>query len=169
MKAAVGTLNKSKLKAVETAWQIGDVQGFDIPSGVSDQPFGHEETIEGAVNRAKGAAEKLPGAVGIGLEGGVTETPHGLFICNWGALVTPDGREPFIAAGASFRLPDELAEPLRQGEELGPLMRTYSHNKNISQEEGAVGFFTNHRITRDQMFEHILELLIGQWEFSKRT
>ncbi|MDZ5712516.1 DUF84 family protein [Jeotgalibacillus haloalkalitolerans] len=167
MNLAVGTKNKAKVSAAENCWTFGDVLGFKTESGVKDQPFGHEETRQGAINRAINAAALMPGAAGIGLEGGVAETADGLFICNWGALVVPGFKEPFTASGASIRLPEELAGPLREGQELGPLMEQFSRQLNIRQNEGAVGFFTNGRITRAQMFEHIVELLIGQWEYEK--
>ncbi|TFD98279.1 DUF84 family protein [Jeotgalibacillus salarius] len=167
MNIAVGTNNKAKVSAVENCWTFGNVKSFQTESGVKDQPFGHEETMQGAINRAKYAAKSYEGAAGIGLEGGVAETANGLYICNWGALYVPGYKEPFTASGASIRLPEELAEPLRNGAELGPIMEQFSKQKNIRQNEGAVGFFTNGRISRARMFEHIVELLIGQWEYAK--
>lgn len=167
MNLAVGTKNQAKVQAAENCWTFGEVKGFKTVSGVNDQPFGHEETKQGAINRAVNAASFFPEAAGIGLEGGVAEMSDGLYICNWGALVVPGFKEPFTASGASFRLPEELAERLREGHELGPLMEAFSRQKNIRQNDGAVGFFTNGRITRAQMFEHIVELLIGQWEYKK--
>ncbi|MBM7578988.1 DUF84 family protein [Jeotgalibacillus terrae] len=167
MNLAVGTVNPAKVSAVKSCWSFGEVRGFKTESGVKDQPFGHDETRQGAINRAFNAAALFDGACGIGLEGGVTEHQDGLYICNWGALFVPGFKETFTASGAGIRLPDELAAPLRNGEELGPLMEQYSMQKNIRQNEGAVGFFSNGRITRAQMFEHIVELLIGQWEYAK--
>ncbi|KIL47280.1 hypothetical protein KP77_23850 [Jeotgalibacillus alimentarius] len=167
MNLAVGTVNQAKVSAVKSCWLFGEVKGFKTQSGVKDQPFGHDETRQGAINRAINAAKCFDGAAGIGLEGGVAEHHDGLYICNWGALYVPGIKEPFTASGASIRLPDEIAAPLRNGEELGPLMEQYSKQKNIRQNEGAVGFFTNGRISRSQMFEHIVELLIGQWEYTR--
>ncbi|WP_404404407.1 DUF84 family protein [Jeotgalibacillus malaysiensis] len=167
MNLALGTTNKAKVQAAEACWNFGEVRGFKTESGVNDQPFGHDETRQGAINRAVNAASCFPEAAGLGLEGGVAEMVDGLYICNWGALTVPGFKEPFTASGASIRLPDELAVPLREGQELGPLMQEFSSQKNIRQHDGAVGFFTNGRITRAQMFEHIVELLIGQWKYEK--
>ena len=50
-----------------------------------------EETMQGAINRAKRALEEGEAPIGIGLEG-VMKTEHGLFMCNWGALATMDGK-----------------------------------------------------------------------------
>ncbi len=54
-------------------------------SGVAEQPFSDEETVLGAVNRARNALRLVKADIGIGLEGGVVETGHGLFFCAIGA------------------------------------------------------------------------------------
>ena len=98
----------------------------------------------------------------------MVETPYGLFICNWGALITKSGNQ-FIAGGARIKLPDAVAVELSRGRELGPVMDEYTKKQDIRKFEGAVGVFSNGRITRDRMFEHIMELLIGQYEYTERT
>ncbi len=99
--------------------------------------------------------------------GGVVETPFGLFVCNWGALVVK-GESPIIAGGARIRLPEDVAERLRKGEELGPVMEDVSKVRNVSKKEGAIGIFTNNVITRDEMFTHVMKILIGQFQFRKK-
>lgn len=163
MNVAVGSNNPAKIRAVERVMN-GPVEALDVPSGVSSQPFSDEETQLGAVNRAKACV--LAGAqVGIGLEGGVAEMNGELFLCNWGALVTQDGRV-FVAGGAKIPLPDKIAKPLRDGQELGPVMAEYTSDKDIRKKAGAIGIFTNGELTRDDMFEHIVKMLYGQYQFS---
>ena len=41
-----------------------------MQSGVSPQPFSDEETIQGAINRARAAVKETGADIGIGLEGG---------------------------------------------------------------------------------------------------
>ncbi|TDL35460.1 DUF84 family protein [Jeotgalibacillus sp. S-D1] len=171
---AIGTENKAKLSAVEqafkhlAAYSSIKFEGISAPSLVSEQPFDDEETLLGAINRASFAQQSINASIGIGLEGGVVETSNGLYICNWGALCDPLLPEPITAGGARLRLPDQVAEQLREGRELGPVMEEFSQKKEIRQREGAVGLFTNERVTRAAMFSHIVTLLIGQWEY-KRT
>lgn len=91
MLVVVGSTNPVKVKAVENMfreWRLhAEIRGMEIDSGVGDQPMSDEETIQGAINRANGALQSDPQAVyGVGIEGGVTETPQGLFLCNWGGL-----------------------------------------------------------------------------------
>lgn len=171
MKIAIGSVNPAKVKAVEEAFKEQDIDvivtPMSVPSGVSNQPFSDEETIQGAVNRAKHCLLEENIEIGIGLEGGVVETTFGLFVCNWGALVVK-GESPIIAGGARIRLPEDVAERLWKGEELGPVMEDVSKVRNVSKKEGAIGIFTNNVITRDEMFTHVMKILIGQFQFRKK-
>lgn len=169
MKIIIGSNNPAKIAAVKSAFSYQQVEflSLDIASGVSEQPFSDEETIKGAMNRAVGALQKGKGDIGIGLEGGVQESDHGLLICNWGALAV-NNMKPIIAGGARFLLPIEIADRLRAGEELGPVMEDYAQKENVRKKEGAVGIFTNGLINRTEMFAHIMSLLVGQYHYQKR-
>jgi inosine/xanthosine triphosphatase len=168
MKVIIGTKNPAKVNAVQTAFDGYEAEfiSMDVASGVQEQPFSDEETIKGAVNRALAALENGGGDIGIGLEGGVQEHENGLFLCNWGALaVKGDNNSPFIAGGARVPLPEEIALRLRAGEELGPVMDDYTKKENIRKHEGAIGVFSNGRINRANMFSHVMNLLVGQYEY----
>jgi inosine/xanthosine triphosphatase len=168
LKVAIGSKNPAKVRAVTDAFgEEMEIIPLDVPSGVEAQPFSDEETMKGAVNRAQNCLKESDAVVGIGLEGGVTQSEQGLFLCNWGAMADRNG-EIVIAGGARVRLPDEIAQRLLAGEELGPVMDDFTKKKNIRKKEGAIGVFTNERITRSEMFQHILQLLIGQYEYKKR-
>lgn len=97
LRVAVGSSNPAKIRAVKKSIQraidksarvLIDVQGFSVASQVPDQPFGDEETMLGAKNRAKAAyaayrdANHMNPHLGIGLEGGlekiaITSRPNG--------------------------------------------------------------------------------------------
>ena len=84
MRIIVGTNNKVKVEAVwDTILDYPDladaaVGGLHIPSGVSEQPWGMEETVQGALNRATGAyASESEVDLGIGIESGTMNTPLG--------------------------------------------------------------------------------------------
>ncbi|GIN73057.1 NTPase [Bacillus sp. J14TS2] len=168
MKIAVGSRNKAKLTAVENVLQATeiafDIYPIDAPSEVSSMPFSDEETMKGAMNRAEYCVRQQDIELGIGLEGGVTETPAGLFLINWGALAVRD-QETLVAGGARIKLPEEIAVRLRNGEELGPVMDDFCQRENIRHGEGAIGVFTNGMVTRDLMFTHIMKLLVGQYQY----
>ncbi|MCT8137321.1 DUF84 family protein [Anaerobacillus sp. CMMVII] len=167
MKVAVGSTNPTKVKAVHNV--VGDlfeVIPLKVPSDVSEQPFGDQETVTGALNRAKTCLEVCEADFAIGLEGGVAETEYGMLVINWGALVDRDGNE-YIASGARAILPDEVASLVRDGRTLGEAMDLYTKRLGVSKLEGAMGIITNSRINRDEMFSHVVKVLIGQYEFHK--
>ncbi|AYV74135.1 MULTISPECIES: DUF84 family protein [Niallia] len=170
MKVCIGTNNKAKVKAVKNCLEKDtaiEFATFNVSSGVSEQPFSDEETIKGAVNRAKAALQEGAGEIGIGLEGGVHRTNDTLFLTNWGALVWKDGTT-YIASGARIPLPKEIETKLVAGRELGPVMDEYVQKENVRSTEGAIGIFTNGRINRTAMFEHVVELLLGQMEYQRK-
>ena len=139
-----------------------DFISFDVPSNVSEQPFGDEETLQGAKNRARQACNEAQVNMAFGLEGGVKDLDGQLFICNWGVLQTKEGKQ-YIAGGAQLPLPQEVALAIRNGEELGPVMERYTEQVGIRHNEGAVGVFTSNIVNRADMFEHIVNLLLGQY------
>ncbi|MBO8156526.1 MAG: DUF84 family protein [Bacillaceae bacterium] len=168
MKIMVGSRNPAKVNAVKKVFPDGEVEGVKVPSKVSSQPFSDEETLEGAINRARQCSQLHKGAIGIGLEGGVMEIENRLYLCNWGALVDEEDNV-YTAGGARFALPDEIARELARGKELGDIMDEYTKKKNVKQNEGAVGIFTNNLVDRESMFVHVVMLLKGQMEFAKKT
>lgn len=167
----IGTKNKAKVGAVkggfaEILTEELHFESFKTESGVREQPFSDEETIQGAINRGAAVLEMSGGDLGIGLEGGVVQTEYGLFLCNWGALAER-GEKPIIAGGARILLPETIANRLLNGEELGPVMDDYCQSEGIRQHEGAMGIFTKAAVNRDEMFKHTVKLLVGQWNFRR--
>ncbi|MDQ0338909.1 inosine/xanthosine triphosphatase [Caldalkalibacillus uzonensis] len=176
----VGSENPAKIKAVElaiahiisvekqhdhagnpAALEGVKVLGRSVPSGVSAQPRSDEETIQGALNRCRVLKKESPGAICIGLEGGVQESSHGLLLTNWGALIDEKG-QTYIAGGLRLPLPAAIADEIRAGQELGTVIDGYARQTNVRQKEGAVGILTQGYIDRSQLFCDIVLLLFGQ-------
>ncbi|WP_059103768.1 DUF84 family protein [Shouchella shacheensis] len=167
---AVGTKNRAKVHAVaETLIREPlIVVSREAPSSVSAQPFSDEETKQGAVNRAKAVLGLVEAEVGLGLEGGVFEAEgDGLMICNWGALATEEGLL-FTAAGLRMHLPDAAAVGVKQGKELGEVMKELAKERGDNHATGAVGFFTSEWLDRKQVFAHIVQSLYGQYMFATK-
>ncbi|QFT90241.1 Non-canonical purine NTP phosphatase [Bacillus sp. THAF10] len=174
MKIVVGSLNPAKYKAVQKSIQDlqmkAETSFRDVDSGVSQQPRSDDETITGALYRARQALESDEHAdLAIGLEGGVIfpASHNQVMVCNWGAIVDRTGNE-FIAGGARIPLPPSFKDPLLDGVELGVLMDEYCQRKDVRKHEGAVGVFTAGAITRLDMFKHVTDLLLGQWQYHKK-
>ncbi|SFB37082.1 inosine/xanthosine triphosphatase [Lentibacillus halodurans] len=164
MTIVIGSRNPAKLAAVKEVFLTDHVTTADAPSLVSDQPFSDEETRQGAINRAFNSLKAQTGEIGIGLEGGVMYVDNGLYLCNWGALVTRHNNV-FTASGARVLLPGEIDDQLKKGIELGDVMDEYAKRQDVRKKEGAIGIFTNDHVSRKEMFVHVVSLLRGQWEY----
>ncbi|UOE92015.1 inosine/xanthosine triphosphatase [Alkalihalobacillus sp. LMS39] len=155
----VGSTNPTKCNAVEQAFthfQLScTVKGMDVSSGVSPQPLSDEETIAGALNRAKSVMEMGIFDYAIGLEGGVQETTYGMFLCNWGAVVNKAGEES-IGGGVRILLPEQIAISIKEGYELGIIMDKWTGGTEISKKQGAIGVLTKGTISRTIMFRDVV-------------
>ncbi|MCO7124886.1 DUF84 family protein [Sporolactobacillus shoreicorticis] len=167
----VGTKNPAKIDAVRQLLQEGsidaEVRSFDVPSGVSAMPMSDLETRQGAINRAKAVLGQNPEInFGIGMEGGVSDIGGEMYLCNWAAGANRDGRV-ISAGGARILLPEVLAEGIRSGNELGDIADAYADQKDVSTHGGTIGILTEGRITRTEMFLHILKLIEGMYAHCK--
>jgi inosine/xanthosine triphosphatase len=128
-----------------------DILGMDVPSGVSDQPFGDAETLQGALNRAKVALQTHPGVdYAIGIEGGVASLDgenRALMAFAWVVVIDRSGKIGKARSGA-FQLPDEIAALIRQGMELGHADDQVFGQQNSKQRNGSVGLLTGDALTR---------------------
>jgi inosine/xanthosine triphosphatase len=161
---AIGSKNPVKVAAVQAVFKPIFPEAWyavtTVPSGVPDQPWGDEETRQGALNRAKAALQQNQADYGLGLEGGVIETTAGLMTCAWCAIIDTQGRVGF-GGGVHILLPSMVAAGLRRGEELGPLMDRLSGEDNTKQKQGAVGILTNGLINRQSAYEQIVAMAAG--------
>lgn len=69
--------------------------------------------------------------------------------------------------GSSFRLPVDVSQGIREGKELGPLLESRTSIDNLREKQGAVGLFTQGLVTRQQLYEQIVQLLLGQYLYHK--
>lgn len=171
MNIAIGTKNRAKTAAVQKVVEcyIDNVQfeALNVASNVADQPMSDEETRQGAINRAQATLATSDAQLGFGLEGGVKMLNGVMYLCNWAALATREGAI-YTAAGAQIPLPVELATEIQRGHELGPIMDAYVQQANTREHAGAIGVFTNGYVDRQEMFEHILTLLVGQYMYFEK-
>jgi inosine/xanthosine triphosphatase len=153
MRLAVGSGNPVKRRAVEQAIEgtLDDatVEAVSVDSGVSEQPRGRGETVEGAKNRARNALAAGAYDLGVGLEGGVAEVPEteGLFLIMWAAVT--DGDRVGLGAGPSFRLPASIGDRVAAGEELGPVMDDVLGEDDVAEKQGAAGALSGGVVDRD--------------------
>jgi inosine/xanthosine triphosphatase len=162
MRIAVGSGNPVKREATARIFPDASVVAEPVPSGVSEQPTGREETRTGARNRAERALRAGSYDLSVGLEGGVAAvedagnaaaagstpqaTPAGLYLIMWAAVT--DGDRLGVGGGPSYPLPHSIAGRIRDGEELGPVMDDVLGAPNVAENQGAAGALTDGRTTR---------------------
>ena len=157
---AVGSTNPVKIEAVRAA--IGriaphaEVQGVAVESGVRDQPWGDDETIRGAVARARAARDALGAEWGVGIEGGVIDEDGTIVrTCAWAAIVGRDGK-PGVGGSLSLELPPQVGALVRSGMELGHAMDAVTGEHDVKRGVGAVGVLTAGLVTRQGAYETLV-------------
>lgn len=158
---AVGSTNPVKVSATRAV--IGRVapsarvDAVSVPSTVSDQPFGDDETIRGALARARAARDSSGAELGVGIEGGVVETSDGaLRTCAWAAVVTANGLHS-VGGSLAMPLPPRVATLVRDERlELGEAMDRLTGERGTKRGRGAVGILTDGLVDRQAAYEVIL-------------
>ncbi|MBK8101522.1 MAG: DUF84 family protein [Planctomycetes bacterium] len=156
---AVGSRNPVKIAAVramvERAAPNATIVGLEVPSGVAAQPFGDDETIRGATNRARAARDATAADLGIGIEGGCIDTPAGMRTCAWAVVVD---REDRIGTGGSLNmpLPPRVAAMIRSGLELGHAIDALIAQSGTKHGAGAVGVLTAGLVDRQRAYEPLI-------------
>jgi inosine/xanthosine triphosphatase len=170
----VGSTNPVKVNAVTIAasesWPEATIEGFDVPSGIAEQPMTDEETRQGAINRAERALQRgvaqFPThqelVLGVGLEGGVFIRNHQLWSTVWVA-VTDLHNHHFEANGARFKVPEPIAQAILNGEEMGTVVGQIMSDKYAKQKQGMIGLITNGFVDRTEEYSGIAKLALGLW------
>lgn len=150
---AVGSLNPVKIEAVRAVMEriYGQVRLFpyDVPSGVSEQPFG-DETLEGAKNRARNAIHDH--TLSVGIEAGVFDMIGTLYDFQYCAILDKEGRFT-VGTGSGFRYPDKVVELVRKGMTVGDAMKEVYGKDNPGKSQGAIGILSKGLLDRKSLTE----------------
>jgi inosine/xanthosine triphosphatase len=155
LKVRVGSTNRVKVDAAKRAFGAvftkAAVRGVRVDSKVSAQPF-EEETIDGAVSRARGAIGDAD--YGVGIEAGLfwDEGAKDYLDVQYCAVVDRRGVVT-IGHGPGFRYPPPIVEAVKRGKTVGEAMEALSRVKNIGRREGAIGWLTDEAMDRTTLTE----------------
>lgn len=167
MKILVGSKNPVKIASVEEAFKnyFSNVAtiGFEVESGVANQPFG-DETFVGAKNRAMllkeiNEEQNLNSDFFVGIEGGVTKTFDKWFAFGCMCVIDKEGDCGF-GLSPHFELPASIVEELKSGIELGDVMDKIQNQENTKQKHGAIGYFTNGIMNRKELYIEGLKVAV---------
>jgi inosine/xanthosine triphosphatase len=162
----VGSTNPVKLGAaravlarIAPAAMIKDVR---VSSTVRDQPFGDDETIRGALARARAARQAVGGELGVGIEGGVVDNDGVMRTCAWAAVVDAAGHES-VGGSLAMPLPPAVARLVREGIELGEAMDRLTGEHHTKHRQGAVGILTAGLVDRQAAYEVLLTYALARF------
>ena len=159
MKINIGSTNKSKINAVSEIIKdyehlsAARIEGIEANSGVSAQPKSLDETIMGAMNRAKSVFGDCD--YSIGLESGLMSVPNTksgyMDVC---VCAIYDGKEFHLGLSSAWEFPDKKVTDLmlKDGLDMSQAINKAGLTKNplIGSEEGAIGILTKGRMDRKE-------------------
>ena len=161
----VGSRNPVKISCTDAGFHQAFptaflVEGLNVSSNVSDQPVGDEETLLGALNRAKNSKTVFPEAdFWVGIEGGIEDSSEGMSAFAWVVILDKEGHMG-KAKTATFLLPEAIAQLVREGVELGEADDRVFHRENSKHQDGAVGILTNGAINRKEYYQQAIVLAL---------
>lgn len=119
MKIALGTTSELKIRAAKEAFKIlgitPEIIAVKSESEIPDQPFGIDQILTGAKNRAKNALKLEKYDLAIGVENGIIKIDQ---VNKWMetlavSVISKDGEESY-ALGSAYPLPDWAVEEIQK-------------------------------------------------------
>jgi len=155
LKVRVGSTNRVKVDAARRAFVEAfrrvQIKGLEVPAKVSAQPF-EEETIDGAVARARSAIGDAD--YGVGIEAGLfwDEGAKDYLDVQYCAVADKRGVVT-IGHGPGFAYPEAVIEAVKRGKTVGEAMESFTKVKNIGRGIGAIGWLTQGVMDRTRLTE----------------
>ena len=155
--------NKAKNDAVsnvmERYFENFEIQSLETDSGVSETPIGDEEGITGCLNRINNAVKQQKnGDFYVAMEGILTRTSHGTFLCGWTVIYNKIENEYYYGCSSKVKVPDEIIEKTDKTERLSDVVAKFigSSGDEVSK-IGTNGMLTNGAYTRtDEFIDSVL-------------
>jgi len=174
MKINVGSTNPNKIEAVRdliTEYPIfkdAEVIGIQVESSVNEQSLSLDETLRGALHRAKAAFDNCEYSVGI--ETGLMKVPYtktgymNVLVC-----VLYDGKETYIGLSSPYEYPQKIIDLLlKEKMTIQEAFNTakLTDNPKFGLAEGAIGVLTKGRVNRIEYTKQAIRMALIQLENS---
>ena len=171
----LGTKNSAKIRGVQAAFtdvsealqapdlSLPDTWTCQVDTGVSAEPWGFPDTVQGAQNRAQAAYAHLmrvytphaPGhlALGLGVESGFIEvTPVTFTLYNFDVCVLFDGQAFYLGISPGCEYPRRLVRNIFLHRQSFQQARQYiSTTADVEQQAGLIGVLAGGHIDRPEM------------------
>lgn len=168
IKINIGSINKVKVAAVREILQeypllkYAEIFTREASSEVSDQPKSLDETIRGAMNRAKSAFVECD--YSLGLESGLMEVPNTkagfMDLC---ACAIFDGKEFHFGLSSAWEVPEKLTQyMLDDGLDMtqAAIKAGITNDPKIGSAEGLIGIMTKGRLTRKEYTKEAIRMAL---------
>lgn len=158
MKVNVGSKNITKVQAVEELFQefpefsSAEIYSIEVDSGVHKQPKTIEETVQGAMNRARNAFNNCD--LSIGLESGLIKVPYtksGYMDTTMCAIY--DGERFHLGGSSPFEYPKSMIDLVfNKDQDISEAAKSvgFSHDDNLGKREGMIGVLTRGKLNRKE-------------------
>ncbi|NND64374.1 MAG: DUF84 family protein [Gammaproteobacteria bacterium] len=163
----VGSKNPVKVNATRIAFESVfanesfTVEGLSAASGVNDQPFGEDETYQGALNRATNSQAKQPEAdFWVGIESGIDDQLDTLEVFNWIVILSHEGLQGRAKSG-SYLVPQTVSQLVKQGQELADACFKIFGDKTNKTEGGLVAYLTGGALDRTHFYVPAIQLALA--------
>ncbi len=174
MKVGMGSLNKTKLAALKSVlsdypmFAGAEIFGVDAVTDIFGHPKSLEETIEGAINRAKRAYEGHD--YGFGIEGGLMEVPHSKSgYAEVAACAIYDGVQVCLGFSPALEWPKEVTRKIvEEGLDGSQAMRAVgldSGEGKLGEREGFISIVTKGRMSRTDYNRYAVMMALTHLEF----
>lgn len=164
VKINIASLNPIKIAAVSEIIQdynflkTAEIEAIIVSSGVSEQPMSLEETLQGAINRAKNSFNNCH--YSFGLESGMIKVPYTktgyMDVC---ACAIYDGEEIYLGLSSAWETPEAVFIEMHENG-LDMNQAAYKAgltiNEKVGSAEGLVGIVTKNRLTRKEYTKQAL-------------
>ena len=150
--------NKAKNDAVKNVmnqyFEDFEIVSLETNSKVSETPIGDDEGIEGCFNRIKDALTQcVTGDLYVAMEGILTTTKYGTFICGWTIIYNKNSDEYYYGCSAKVKIPDEVIEKTNKSVRLSDVVSKFvGYSGDEISNYGTNGILTNGAYTRTNEF-----------------
>lgn len=151
-----------------------NVQGKKAPSNINEEPIGHEETIEGVMNRI----ESVEKDIGDAPYGFIVSIENGLHKVNirgrerWFDLawvgVKRQGGELYLAHSTGIEFPIEFVEEAKNRGFATTTVGTVIAELTRASATDPHGFLTNYLISREETIELAIRSALGTFQRATR-
>jgi len=164
MKINVGSKNQTKIQAVRDALRLypklfpnPEIIGMDITVPLFGHPKSLDETVQGAIKRAKEASVDCE--YSFGLEGGLMEVPSSKTgFMEVGACAIFDGKNIYLGLSPAFEWPKKVTELIVNGKadasQAFKQLGLTEHEKLGAVKGGVINILTQGRLTREDFTKY---------------